>query len=230
MADMEIFMIIDGSGSMTGVKHDVVNGVNDFIKEQQDSAKNTGDDVRFSLTAFDSNIHEVYVLEDIDFVNPVTVADTYLGGGTALYDAIGQTISKADDNGTPKLVVVYTDGHENQSREFKAEDIKKIISDFEATGDWQFVYMSAELADFAQPQEMGFAAGNVITGATRGTTNAHFHKLSNSAAIYRMSDSTDRANMLGHYYSSTMSQEDIAAMGGQLAEDIEPTKVEEPAK
>jgi uncharacterized protein YegL len=216
MADLEIFMIIDGSGSMGGVKGDVVDGVNKFIDDQKDDAVATGDQIMFSLVVFDDQVSEVYDTEDVSLVNSVTVKETFRGGSTALYDAIGRTISKAEDNNTPKLVVVYTDGQENASREYTADQVKKMIEDFQATGIWTFVYMSAELADFSQPSNLGFAAGNILTGTTRGTTHAHFANISASSTAHRHAGGgTNTA-----YYATTMDSATLDAMGGKLATDV----------
>lgn len=217
MADLEVYMIIDGSGSMAGVKTDVVDGVNKFIDEQQDDAKATGDTILFTLVAFDDQVKEIFDAEDVTLANPITLKDTFLGGSTALNDAIGRTITKADDkNGVNKLVVVYTDGQENASREYKNDQIKKLIEDFQATGRWTFVYMSAELADFAQPANLGFSAGNTYTGATRGTTGQQFANISASTVTHRGSG----GKMSETYFTDTLDASAVKNMGGTLGTDI----------
>lgn len=135
--DLSIFFILDGSGSMASVQKEVVDGLNDFIKEQQDEAAVSGDMTVFSLTVFDYTPTIVYMAEDIASVSPVTKKDTFLGGGTALYDAIGTTLSKAKEANLPgkKLVAIYTDGYENSSVEYDAEKVKKLIKELENSND-----------------------------------------------------------------------------------------------
>jgi len=163
-ADANIYVIIDGSGSMSRVKNDVVKGINDFIVEQQNDA-NPGDDIRFWLTTFDSNIMEVYQGEDIGLVNPVSVKETFLGGGTALLDAIGKTLTTAEaDAALTNTVVIYTDGHENASREFSNEEIAKLIEKLTNTGAWQFVYLGAEFEDFAKDRAQGTLRASSVGG------------------------------------------------------------------
>ncbi len=192
MVDLGIYVIIDGSGSMSGVKHDVVKGINEFIKEQQDDLASTNDTVHFSLTAFDGNVSQVYIKEDLDLVAPVTVKDTFLGGGTALLDAIGRTLTKAeDDAGYRNLVVIYTDGEENQSREFTKDQIEELVTKLTDTGNWQFIYLGAEFADFhkegAQAAMAGAAAGGTYSSLNTGKqhTNSVFKNLSKGASYYR---------------------------------------------
>lgn len=170
MVDQAIYVIIDGSGSMSGVKYDVVDGINEFIKEQQDDVKGTNDVVHFSLTTFDSQVMEVYINEEISLVAPVTVKDTFMGGGTALLDAIGRTLTKAEDEQAARnIVVIYTDGQENQSREFTHAQVSELIEKLTDTGNWQFIYLGAEFADFHKEAAFGTLVGSA--GASLSSLN-----------------------------------------------------------
>lgn len=197
MADQNIYVIIDGSGSMRDVKNDVVTGINEYIKEQQDDVKVTGDDVLFSLTTFDSQVLEIYENEDLLLVTPLAVAQTFLGGGTALLDAIGKTLTNAEDNAAPRnLVVIYTDGEENSSREFKTDDIAKLIEKLEASGKWQFVYLGAEFGDFRD--DKAFRTVSASSGSSMSSVNTSkasvgqtFKNLSDTSTLYRSATDKD---------------------------------------
>ena len=198
MADTNIYLIIDGSGSMSSVKHDVVKGINDFIDEQKVDAQKTGDATSLWLTAFDSNINNVYDGEDISLVNHVTVSDTYLGGGTALLDAIGRTLTNAEDKVAPRnLVVIYTDGQENQSTEFKHHEIKDLIDKFDKSGQWQFIYLGAEFGDFQK--DVAYASVMSPSTSSMNTSKASvgqtFSTVSQTANYYR-SVTPERASKL----------------------------------
>jgi hypothetical protein len=84
-------------------------------------------------------------------------------GSTALYDAIGMTTRKLNENiGTELIsdiatavVVIITDGYENSSRQFDLAQIKSMIRELEATGKWTFSYLGATLdacANSCQPK------------------------------------------------------------------------------
>lgn len=188
VVDQGIYVIIDGSGSMSGVKHDVTKGINEFIKEQQDDIKGINEVVQFSLTVFDTNVTEVYIKEDMSLVQPVTVKQTWLGGGTALLDAMGKTLANAElDGALRNIVVIYTDGEENSSYEYSADQIRDMVERLDKTGRWQFVYLGAEFEDFktdtayaslsAVADSMNTSKGNVdqTWAAVSNTTRYHRH-------------------------------------------------------
>jgi uncharacterized protein YegL len=197
-ADVGIYVILDGSGSMSGVKNDVVTGINDFIAEQQKDSAANNDRTEFTLVAFDDNVREVYDHEDISLVNPVTVSQTYLGGGTALLDAVGRTLTKAEeDQAVRNLVVIYTDGEENQSHEFTHKEVKDLYEKFSQSGNWQFIFLGAEFAEFAEAGAfVGVAAASTYNtskanvGQTWSTLSqgANYYRNATADTITRMSD------------------------------------------
>jgi len=72
-------------------------------------------------------------------------------GMTALYDAIGMSVKKLrkkvkhelKNNKASVVVVILTDGHENSSREYSYDDIKKLIGKLEKHNNWTFSYLGA---------------------------------------------------------------------------------------
>jgi hypothetical protein len=181
---------------MSDVKKEVVKGINDFIKEQQDDVKGTSDVVVFSLTSFDTNVQEIFVKEDISLVKPVNVKQTFLGGGTALFDAIGRTLTKAEDDAALRnIVVIYTDGEENSSKEFTKDQIEELVEKLSDTGNWQFIYLGAEFADFQEDSAFiavaaggggSFAGINTAKSNVAGTwanvtQTANYHRNANDA-------------------------------------------------
>lgn len=198
-ADLGIYLVIDGSGSMSGQRKEVVDGVNDFISEQQADVKGSNDDVRFTLTTFDEKVMQVYDGEDISLVRPVTVRDTFIGGGTALYDALGRTLTNAEDAAADRnIVVIYTDGETWADREFDKDKIKDLIDRLEATGDWQFIFLGAEFNEFAEAADnVGIAAGMTVnTSKTRGGMAATWGAVSQTTNYYKSAPKADLADGL----------------------------------
>lgn len=215
MVDQGIYVIIDGSGSMSNVKQEVVKGINDFIKEQQKDVKGTTDVVQFSLTSFDSQVQEVYVKEDIALVKPVSTKQTFLGGGTALLDAIGRTLTKAEDDAAARnIVVIYTDGEENASKEFTLEQIEKLVESLSDTGNWQFIYLGAEFADFAASggvfAGVAASAGGSLSGLNTSKANVggSWSAVTQTANYHRHSDPATYASINTRGGLVTSSKED----------------------
>ena len=124
----ELVFIVDRSGSMAGLEKDTIGGFNAMLKEQ---AELEGE-ARVTTVLFDNQYRLLHDRIDIRAVAPLTEKDYRVGGGTALLDAIGRTIKKiravqkqtAEDYRAEKvLFVIITDGEENSSRKYSAEQI-----------------------------------------------------------------------------------------------------------
>ena len=198
---IDIHLLLDRSGSMTNIGTSVVENLNNFIVQQQnETAKN----VQFSLIQFDTmEPHQVTIdSENIMNVKPLTLHDFKPRGGTPLYDAIGQVISRAeqthsseknyDRNGRMRkqkhsvatVVVIFTDGEENSSKKHNAASIKKLISAKEEEG-WAFIYMGANVDAFAESKIIGLKSSssqNYIPD--RDGVRSAFSSMSNSFKRY----------------------------------------------
>jgi hypothetical protein len=138
-------LVVDRSGSMSGLAEDATGGINAIIEEQLAESGN----FTFTLIDFDTEITEVVRLNNqkIDYrLRP--------RGGTALFDAIGVGYSKTvediealkvEDQPETVIFMIVTDGHENSSREHSAESVKKMIEDGRSKG-WNFQFLGAEEA------------------------------------------------------------------------------------
>ena len=83
------------------------------------------------------------------------------GGNTAQFDAIAQTVGRADAEKRPGervLCLIITDGEENSSRETTLEQVRTIIREREGRGDWTFAYLGAAPDRWAA--ETGMSAGS----------------------------------------------------------------------
>lgn len=169
-------VVLDESGSMASMAADLIGGFNTYLAELRASRK----DFRVSLVKFDSVDPFNVVYRDVPVGTvPDLTPDTYRPrGGTPLWDAVGRTILETRaEPGQGVLVVIYTDGEENESREFTAERVRQLVLEREALG-WTFVYLGA--SESAWQNENAFRgtrlAANVYrsTGGT-GTRSAHEH-------------------------------------------------------
>jgi hypothetical protein len=116
-------------------------------------------------------------------------------GGTPLLDATGLLIGRAKveaaaraATGQPKEAIIFctvTDGQENQSREYRREQIQRLIAECESAG-WKFVYLSAAFSTYADADDLGVHAGSTqaFMADGRGMRLA-WSTISGATAIYR---------------------------------------------
>ncbi len=153
-----INVILDKSGSMGPKQADVIGGFNRFIEEQRKAPGRA----RMIITHFNTEVTPPTPAVPVEEVLPLTTATYRPGGNTALFDAIAQTVGRADAEKRPDervLCLIITDGEENSSQETTLEQVKAVISEREARGDWTFAYLGAAPARWTR--ETGMAVGSV---------------------------------------------------------------------
>lgn len=174
----ELIILADRSGSMASIKKDTEKALNDFITEQK---KEPGE-CSVSFYQFDTEYETVFESKALADVGLIEI---HPRGGTALLDALGRTINslherllKATDETTPDAIVVIclTDGEERDSKEFKADTIKKLIEEKTTAHGWRFVYFGSNQEAITTAAQYGFAAGNSISfaGTSKGLAGASF--------------------------------------------------------
>ena len=159
----ELVFIVDRSGSMAGLEKDTIGGFNAMLKEQ---AELEGE-ARVTTVLFDNQYRLLHDRIDIRAVAPLTEKDYRVGGGTAFLDAIGRTIKKiravqkqtAEEYRAEKvLFVIITDGEENSSRKYSAEQIKECIEHQKEKYGWEFVFFGANMDAVLEASKLGIAA------------------------------------------------------------------------
>lgn len=170
-----VLMVIDRSGSMHIVADDVRGGFNAYLENlEQDTAVT----YRITTALFDDNYALMGVglaPQDVIRLNQRTYRP---GGSTALLDAIGRIISDFERSTELRprdrvLLVVQTDGEENASREYKVEQIRKMITEREATGVWGAVFMGAGPDTWKQAGGMGFSTSTSYARTSEDTRNTY---------------------------------------------------------
>lgn len=141
-----IAVVLDRSGSMSGIAADMEGGLNTLIKEQ---AALPGE-CRITLAQFDDKYELV-----ADYVDAKLITEPFRlvpRGSTALLDATGKTISSVgstlkhlpEDKRPGKVIfTIITDGMENASREWSNEQVKALIAQQTKDYGWEFNYLGA---------------------------------------------------------------------------------------
>jgi uncharacterized protein YegL len=188
----ELVFIIDRSGSMGGLESDTIGGFNAMLKEQQAVE---GDAV-VTTVLFDDRYELLHDRIDIKAVAPLTSKDYTVRGWTALLDAVGKTVKKireaqkgtAEDYRAEKVMfVIITDGQENASRKYSAEDIKEQIERQKEKHGWEFIFLGANMDAVAEAGKLGIAADHASNYfADSLGTGAAFVSMSHASTKHRM--------------------------------------------
>ena len=175
----EMVFIIDKSGSMSGLESDTIGGFNSNIKQQRE----TGENVLVTAVLFDTTFKTLYDRVNISEIENMTTKDYCPGGGTALCDAVGNTINrikyaqqylKKDERPDKTMFVIITDGQENSSREFSSSKVKELITEQKQKHDWEFLFLGANMDAVETANTYGIDADKAVTYMSDviGTTTA----------------------------------------------------------
>lgn len=146
----ELVFILDKSGSMSGLEADTIGGYNAMLAKQ----KAMNGEVRITTVLFDNRYELLHDRIDIRAVSPITEKEYFVGGSTALLDAIGSTIHKIGNaqkhtseeyRASKVLFVITTDGMENASREYDYSTIKTMIERQKGKYGWEFIFLGANI-------------------------------------------------------------------------------------
>lgn len=215
--DTHYLLVLDRSGSMRSCWTSTINGLNEQLGTIRALEEKYPEQKYFiTLVAFDNEIETI--IEDM----PISKVKDFDGtefpprGMTALHDAMGMSISnlktklskkeKETDSISTALVVVMTDGDENDSKEYNTESIKNLIDELNATDAWTFSYMGANQDAILTAKSFGIVAGNSVnySSTTRGAFAAN---------------STLSKAIGARAYASNMSYTNAVASGGGITLD-----------
>ena len=209
---VNITLIVDRSGSMQNIKDEVIGGINAFYAEQ----RTLPGEAFVTFVQFD-HIYEV-VFENIALANVQALTDEQFipRGMTAMYDAIGITLTKLDanlgDSSAPQIIVIMTDGAENSSKEFTHAAVKTSIEKAKAKG-WQILFLGANIDASSVGGNLGINQDNITTYSTTAEGS--------SAAVRSMSS---KLSSMRNAYDSSSSN--WANAGGTLSSIYSKTVVD----
>jgi uncharacterized protein YegL len=195
-----LVFVVDNSGSMYGIHEDMEGAIKTLLEEQQKLPGTlTVDFVNFSST-----VRRVYEAADPALVKVSIIPS----GGTALHDAVGQTIAKVgarlaktpEDERPEKVVfAIVTDGHENSSREYNAAGVKKAVEHQTTKYDWDFVYLGANQDAVFVAQTLGVRGSSALTWNSKNVAVAaaslgNYTTSTRSGVAYAFTEADREAN------------------------------------
>jgi hypothetical protein len=133
-------LILDQSGSMSDLKKEVILSFNEqvdmILKLKREEPESN---IKLTLCTFNDAIDFKFIAQNVDLIKKLTEADYQPDCCTALYDAIGASFVKITElikSGDQVFFAIFTDGLENASRHYRAEDIKFKLEQAEKQG-WE---------------------------------------------------------------------------------------------
>lgn len=187
----ELVFILDKSGSMSGLERDTIGGYNAMLEQQR---KLDGECV-ITTVLFDNHYELLHDRIDLRAVRPITGKEYFVGGSTALLDAIGKTIHKiaavqkntAEDYRAEKVMfVIITDGEENASREYSAAKVKEMVRRQKERYGWEFVFLGANIDAVETAGRFGVGADRAVDYVPDGEgTELNFRMMSKAVATFR---------------------------------------------
>ena len=146
----EMVFILDKSGSMSGLEADTIGGFNGMIEKQK---KEEGEAL-VSTVLFSDESHVIHDRVDLQKIEPMTDKQYYVGGCTALIDAIGSAIhhignvhkyAREEDRPEHTIFVITTDGMENASHRYTSDQVKAMVQRQKDKYGWEFLFLGANI-------------------------------------------------------------------------------------
>ena len=213
----ELIFILDMSGSMSYLTNDTIGGFNSIIEKQ----KKTEGEANVTLVCFDDRYITVYDNIPIDEVPTLTDKEYCPCGMTALYDAVGSTITRVGNrlNNTPEderpekvIVSITTDGQENSSQEYTFNRLKEMIKHQQDKYSWEFIFLGADITAVNHAVDLGINPQFASTWTTSSAGMASYSTgLSKAVSNIRSQDySRDTDNEIYNAVASALNSIDIS--------------------
>ena len=159
----ELVMILDRSGSMSGLESDTIGGYNGMLKKQ----RKTEGEVLVSTVLFDDCSEVLHDRVPLDKVPVMTEKDYYVRGCTALLDAVGGAIhhignvhkyAREEDRPEKTIFVITTDGMENASHQYSYDRVKQMVERQKEKYGWEFLFLGANIDAIETAGRFGISA------------------------------------------------------------------------
>lgn len=187
----ELVFVLDRSGSMSGLEMDTIGGFNSMLDQQRE----VEGEVLISTVLFDDKEILLHDRKNLKDIKNLTKKDYYVGGCTALLDALGNSIKRInelqkampeDERPAKTMFVITTDGMENASRTYNYSKIKKMVEKKQAKKNWEFIFLGANMDAISAGADIGIRADRSVNYCCDAAgTAVNFKALSKAVTNYR---------------------------------------------
>ena len=164
----EMVFILDKSGSMAGLESDTIGGFNGMIERQ----KAAEGEALVSTVLFSNESTVIHDRVDLRKIEPLTDRQYFVGGCTALIDAIGGAIhhignvhkyAREEDRPEHTIFVITTDGMENASHRYTSDEVKAMVQRQKEKYGWEFLFLGANIDAVETAAHFGIAEDRAVT-------------------------------------------------------------------
>ena len=164
----EMVFILDKSGSMAGLEADTIGGFNAMIERQ----KQADGEALVSTVLFSTQSTVIHDRVDLRKIEPLTKHQYFVGGCTALIDAIGGAIhhignvhkyAREEDRPEHTVFVITTDGMENASRTYTSDEVKAMVQRQKEKYGWEFLFLGANIDAVETAAHYGIGEDRAVT-------------------------------------------------------------------
>lgn len=219
-------IILDESGSMSGVRSQTISGCNETLNSIRVSAEEHANIEQFvSIFCFDTT-NSRYLLKNVPISEAKDLSpDDYCPNAcTPLYDAIGYTVSQlrklTTSSDTVAMVTIITDGYENASRKWTHNAIVELINSLKKKG-WTFTFIGANIDVERTAKGLGIQSFMQFEQTDEGMSDMFEQERRSRRAYYNK-----QSYLRGHRFFNMMADEDekeqaLGAMNDNYFTDAE---------
>ncbi|MBQ6704021.1 MAG: VWA domain-containing protein [Clostridia bacterium] len=189
----EIVFILDRSGSMSGLEQDTIGGFNSMIQKQKDEEG----EALVSTVLFNNQSCVIHDRVKVQEIAAMTRNEYFVGGSTALLDAIGGAIhhignvhkyAREEDIPEHTLFVITTDGMENASHQYSSDEVKAMIQRQKEKYGWEFLFLGANIDAVETAASFGIGADRAVNyNCDSAGTALNYRVLSDTICAVRAS-------------------------------------------
>ena len=187
----ELVFILDRSGSMAGLESDTIGGFNSMIEKQRAQ----GGECYVSTILFDNTSEVLHDRMKLADVPKMTERDYFVRGCTALIDAIGCAIrhiasihkyARPEDVPEHTMFVITTDGYENASHIYSADEVRKMVKKEQEKFGWEFLFIGANIDAVETAKHYGFREDRAVNyRADKVGTKVVYETVAEAACSFR---------------------------------------------
>lgn len=163
----ELVFILDCSGSMHGLEKDTIGGFNSMLQKQ----RSLEGEAYVSTVLFSNSHRFLHDRLPIRSVEDIGEREYSVGGCTALLDAVGSTIkhvagihkyARSEDVPEHTMFVIITDGMENASKHYSADEVRRLIEHEKTKYGWEFIFLGANMDAVSTASRYGISEDRAV--------------------------------------------------------------------